>query len=86
MLLLLNYLEEKMQDENDKVMNNFDFITSNLPGPVEELYYGGCKLTSIIGLPNIKKIMLFILITSYNKQFRITCAANECINLMGNCF
>jgi hypothetical protein len=58
--------EEDSQDENENILNNFDFITSNLPGPTEELYYGGCRLTSMFGLPNIRRIRLFIPITSYN--------------------
>jgi hypothetical protein len=71
---------EDMQDESEKLTNTLDFITSNVPGPVEELYYNSCKLTSLFGLPNIRRAKLFIPITSYNKQFRITCAVNECID------
>jgi hypothetical protein len=71
---------EDMQDESEKLINTLDFVTSNVPGPVEELYYDGCKLTSMFGLPNVRRLRLFIPIISYNKQFRIICAVNECID------
>jgi hypothetical protein len=71
---------EDLQDGSDNHLGHFDFITSNLPGPVEELYYGGCKLTTIFGFSGIMRHRLFIPLTSYNKQFRITCSVNECID------
>jgi hypothetical protein len=71
---------EDMQDEGEKLFDTFDFATSNVPGPVEEIYYGGCRMVKTFALPNAKLVKLFIPITSYNKQFRITCAVNECID------
>jgi NRPS condensation-like uncharacterized protein len=65
---------------NNLFMSRIDFICSNIPGPTEPLYYDGCKLTDIIGLPSAGGMKIFIPIVSYNKRFRITVAVNECVD------
>lgn len=56
---------------------NVDFLTTNVPGPRETIYWDGCKVTDIIALLSSSRIKTAIPIISYVDTFKFFVVTDE---------
>jgi NRPS condensation-like uncharacterized protein len=61
---------------NKYVIEDVDMLFSNVPGPTTPVYYGGCKVTSIVPIISTNQVRDFFLIYSYNKTFLVKFAVD----------
>lgn len=68
---------EIMQLIANRFFGNVDFITTNVPGPREPLFYYGSKVTEIIPVLSTTGIKTAIPVFSYNDKFRFLVSTDE---------
>jgi hypothetical protein len=66
---------------NDMSIEKVDLIHSNVPGPIKELFYSGCKVVDILPIISTGRIKAMLPVFSYNKKFRVVVAYDESVGL-----
>lgn len=80
--LLHSLIAPKILDNLYKnTLEAIDFTCSNIPGPVEELYFNGCKVTSITPIISASKMKALMPIITYNKKLKYVLSFDEVIGL-----
>ena len=55
----------------------FDYMFTNVPGPAEKLYYHGIEVSDMYSFPTAGGGLPYVIILSYNNQFKITLNSNK---------
>jgi len=66
---------------SDQSIEKVDLIHSNVPGPIKELFYSGCKILDILPIISTGRIKAMLPVFSYNKKFRVAVAYDESVGL-----
>jgi hypothetical protein len=71
---VLNYI-------SDMTLNKVDLIHSNLPGPMNYLYFSGSKVVDILPLISNGRAKVVLPVFSYHRKFRVFVAYDESVGL-----
>ena len=66
---------------SDLFVDRADLIHSNVPGPIKELFYSGCKIVDILPIISTGRVKAMLPVFSYNKKFRVLVAYDESVGL-----